>query len=148
VRRLVVIGVALVATVGVAAPLSTAAGSRRQVAAQTASLTMLEFKFVSKQLVSAQFGKESILKPGPTAITFTNKGKFGHDFTIVKTSKGATKFRSGVIKPGASKTMMVNLKAGAYLAACLEFNGAHYAEGMVKVFTVGHINAKTGNWLP
>src|SRR5262249_38022089 len=38
VRRLVVIGVALVVAVGLAAPLSTAAGSRRQAAAQTASV--------------------------------------------------------------------------------------------------------------
>jgi plastocyanin len=147
-RRLVVIGVALVAALGVVIPLSTAAGSGGRAFAQTASVTMREWKFVSRQLVSAPFGKESILKPGPTAITFTNKGKFGHDFTIVKTSKGATRFSSGMLKPGASKTTTVNLKPGAYLAACLEFNGAHYAEGMVKVFTVGHIDTKTGNWVP
>jgi plastocyanin len=147
VKRFLLIGVAFVVAVGVAAPLSAlAAGGKAR--AQTASVKITDFKFASAQLKPAPFGKESILKPGPTTITFTNSGKFAHDFTIIRTSKGATKFTSGVIAVGKSKQMTVNLKPGAYLAACTQFNGEHFASGMVTVFTVGKIDGTTGAWGP
>ena len=37
-------------------------------------------------------------------------------------------------------------RRGAYLAVCTQFNGFHYASGMVKAFTVGEINQK-GKWV-
>jgi uncharacterized cupredoxin-like copper-binding protein len=135
-----------VIAVAVAVPLVASAG-HRLAGKQTVSVTLKEYAFISPQLRKPTFGKPSNLKAGPTTFTFKNAGKFSHDFTIAVATAGAPKFSSGMIKPGKSKTMTVNLKPGAYLAVCMEFNGFHWASGMVKPFTVGQINQK-GKWVP
>jgi len=129
--------------VAVAVPLVASAGGR---AAQTASVKLQEYAFVSSQLSKPVFGKPSKLAPGSTTFTFTNSGKFPHDFTVISASPGAPKFKTGTIAPGQTKTLTVNLKPGAYLAVCTQFNGFHYASGMVRSFAVGQITGK-GKWV-
>ena len=121
-------------------------GSGSARAAQTASVTLKEYTITSPLLKPAVFGKESPLAAGQTTFTFTNKGKFPHDFTIGSTSPGGTKFKSGTIAPGKSKTITVTLKPGSYLAVCSQFNGFHIASGMIRGFSVGKINNK-GQWV-
>jgi uncharacterized cupredoxin-like copper-binding protein len=126
-------------------PLTTA--GHRLAAKQTVSVTLKEYAFISPQLRKPTFGKRSNLVSGPTTFTFKNVGKFPHDFTIVLATAGAPKFGSGMIQPGKSKALTVNLKPGAYLAVCTQFNGFHWASGMMKAFSVGQINQQ-GKWVP
>lgn len=121
-------------------------GSSSARAEQTASVTLKEYAITSPLLKPAVFGKASPLAPGATTFTFTNKGKFPHDFTIGSTSPGGTKFKSGTIEPGKSKTITVTLKPGSYLAVCSQFNGFHIASGMIRAFSVGKISNK-GQWV-
>lgn len=114
---------------------------------QAVPVSMKEYAFASPLLKPAVFGKASVLKGGETTFTFKNVGKFAHDFTISSTSKGGTKFSSGTIAPGKSKTVTVTLKPGSYLAVCSQFNGFHIASGMIRAFSVGKINDK-GTWVP
>ncbi len=88
------------------------------------------------------------LAPGETEFYFANKGKFPHNFTVIYTSQGASKFRSQTLNAGKTQELKVNLKPGAYLAVCTVFNGYHASLGMVKRFTVGKIDFKTGKWGP
>lgn len=114
---------------------------------QQATVTLSEFKITGAKLRSAEFGKSSVLKPGPTAFTFRNKGQFPHNFAIISTTKGGTKFATKDIAPGKSAKLTANLKPGAYLAVCTVFNGFHYSQGMVLPFTVG-TQAQDGTWGP
>src|SRR5436305_8737517 len=59
--------------VAVAVPLVAMAGSHR--AAQTASVKLKEFAFVSAQLQKPTFGKPSNLRAGSTTSSFDNLGK-------------------------------------------------------------------------
>jgi uncharacterized cupredoxin-like copper-binding protein len=114
---------------------------------QQVTVNLSEFKIGGAKLRSAQFGKPSVLEPGRTTFAFRNKGEFPHNFVIVAASKGGSKFRTKEIARGKSAELTVNLKAGAYLAICTVFNGAHYAAGMVRPFTVG-TQAQDGSWGP
>src|SRR6266508_6214301 len=134
-KKVLVLAATLTLAVAVALPLAASGASDHRTGAQAVSVTLKEYKFVSTKLEKAVFGKRSILKPGSTTFTFTNAGEFPHDFTIVLASPGATKFSSGMVAPGESKTMTVDLKPGAYLAACTQFNGFHWASGMVRAFS-------------
>jgi uncharacterized cupredoxin-like copper-binding protein len=136
---------AVAVAAAVAVPLVSAAISHRA-AKQAATVKLKEYTFVSSQLAKPTFGKPSKLEPGSTTFTFTNTGKFPHDFTILSATAGAPKFKSGTIAPGKSETITVDLKPGAYLAVCTQFNGFHYASGMVKSFAVGQVNQK-GKWV-
>ena len=140
-KRYLVFGAALAATAAIATPL-TALGGRGQ---QSVSVKLREYAILSPSLKPAVFGKESSLKPGQTALTITNTGKFPHNFTIIRTSPGGTKFKTADIAPGKSATVTVNLKPGSYIAICTVFNGFHAAAGMVKSFSVGAIDDK-GKW--
>lgn len=115
--------------------------------AQAVAVNLSEFKITGAQLRSAQLGKPSELAPGRTTFAFQNKGKFPHNFVIAVASKGASKFRTKEIAGGKSAELTVNLKPGAYLAICTVFNGAHYAAGMVRPFTVG-TQGENGAWGP
>ena len=137
-----VIGVGAVAL----APLD-AFGSSHTRAEQAVPVSLKEYAITSPLLKPAVFGKASALTGGQTTFTFKNAGKFPHDFTISSTSKGGTKFSSGTIAPGKTKTITVNLKPGSYLAVCAQFNGFHIASGMVRGFSVGKISDK-GVWGP
>jgi plastocyanin len=115
---------------------------------QQATVNLSEFKIIGAKLRSAEFGKPSVLKPGQTTFTVRNKGQFPHNFVIVRTSKGGTKFATKDIAPGKSAQLtVVDLKPGAYLAVCTVFNGFHYSQGMVLPFTVG-TQAQDGTWGP
>jgi plastocyanin len=114
---------------------------------QQVTVNLSDFKIAGATLRSAQLGKPSALEPGQTAFTFRNRGKFPHNFVIVAASKGASKLRTSEIAPGKSARLSLNLKAGAYLAVCTVFNGAHFAAGMVRPFTVG-TQAQDGSWGP
>ena len=107
-----------------------------------------EFRFYSSQLKVAPFGKPSVLAGGSTTFDFTNASgeKFAHNFTIVAASAGGSRFKSKTLQAGQSQQLTVNLKPGSYIAVCTFFNGGHWAEGMVKLFTVGTQDSKTGAW--
>jgi hypothetical protein len=138
----------------VVAGIATAGGSVRS--AGTVDVTLgtakkndpAEFRIYSAKLKSAQFGKASILKGGSTTFNVTNASgeQFPHNMTVIAKSAGATQFASKTLAAGASQAFTVNLKPGSYVLVCTVFNGAHWAEGMVKTFTVGTQDAKTGRW--
>lgn len=135
-RRRLTLAVVLAAVAALLA--ATYAGAGGSGSAQAAvTVTLRDFKFVQPKL-----------NPGQTTITFKNTGKFDHNYTVVYRSKGGSKFASKDVKPGASSTMSVNLKPGAYTVLCTIFNGAHVAQGMVKHFSVGKIDFNTGKWGP
>ena len=142
-RRLVVV-VALAGAVAAGTVFSTGAAGRNTAAKQTASVTLKEFSIRGALLKPAVFGKASSLKAGSTTFTFKNAGKFPHNFTVIRTSPGATKFHSSTIAPGKSQSLTVNLKPGSYVAVCTLFNGFHQAAGMVKSFSVGTFS--NGKW--
>jgi uncharacterized cupredoxin-like copper-binding protein len=142
-RRLIAVA-ALAGAVALVPTLSAGAAGRAHAAQQTSSVTLKEFSIRGALLKPAVFGKASALKAGRTTFKFTNAGKFAHNFTIVRTSPGATKFHSATIAPGKSQTLTVNLKPGSYVAVCTLFNGFHQAAGMVKAFGVGKFN--NGKW--
>ena len=141
-KRRLVLGAVLVATAAIATPFAAGGGYGGQ---QSVSVVLREYGISSPSLKLAVFGKESPLKPGQTTFTIKNAGKFPHNFTIINTSPGGTKFKTPDIAPGKSATLTVNLKPGSYIAICTVFNGFHAAAGMVKSFSVGTIDEK-GNW--
>lgn len=142
-RSTLVVAPALICTaLFVLSPTAPAGGGPQQVA-----VDLSDFKIAGAKLRSAQFGKPSALEPGRTTVTVRNRGTFPHNFVIVAASKGASKFRTNEIAKGKSAELTLNLKAGAYLAVCTVFNGAHFASGMVKPFTVG-TQAQDGSWGP
>jgi plastocyanin len=143
-KRRLVLTAALIGAVASVPVLAGGAAGRTTQATQKASVTLKEFSITSTLLKPAVFGKESKLKPGRTTFAFRNTGKFSHNFTIVRTSSGATKFHSRTIAAGKSQTLTVNLKPGAYVAVCTLFSGFHEAAGMVKSFSVGKFS--NGKW--
>ena len=143
-RRLVLAAALAGAGAGAIVPISAGAAGRAGAAKQTAKVTLKEYSISGALLKPAVFGKASPLKAGRTTFTFRNTGKFGHNFTIVRTSPGATKFHSATIAPGKSQTLTVSLKPGSYVAVCTLFNGFHQAAGMVKAFSVGKFT--NGKW--
>jgi uncharacterized cupredoxin-like copper-binding protein len=144
-RRIVVAAAGFAAAAATLPILSAGASSTATKAGQTAAVTLKEYSISGKLLKPAAFGKPSVLKAGKTTFAFKNAGKFAHNFTIVRTSPGATKFHSATIAVGKSQTLSVNLKPGSYLAVCTLFNGFHEAAGMVKSFSVGTFN--NGKWV-
>jgi plastocyanin len=143
-RIVVVVAVALAAAAAALPTLTAGASSRASKGGQSAAVTLKEYSISGKLLKPAVFGKASVLKAGKTTFTFKNAGKFAHNFTIVRTSPGATKFHSASIAAGKSQTLSVNLKPGSYVAVCTLFNGFHQAAGMVRAFSVGTFN--NGKW--
>ena len=139
-KRHIVVAAALIGAVATVPMLSAGASGRTTQATQSAKVTLKEFSITGALLKPAAFGKASSLKAGKTTFTFKNAGKFGHNFTIIRTSKGAPKFHTATIAPGKSATLTVNLKPGSYVAECTLFNGFHAAAGMVKSFSVGKFN--------
>jgi hypothetical protein len=142
-KRRVFLTATLVAVAAAALPSASLAGG-----GQSVPVNLSEFKITGSKLRSASFGQASALRPGPTTFTFRNRGQFPHNFVIVSTSKGARKFGTPMIGPGASTTLRVNLRPGAYLAVCTVGNGLHYSQGMVRPFTVGTQDMSTLNWGP
>jgi uncharacterized cupredoxin-like copper-binding protein len=137
VKRHIILATALIGAVATVPMLTAGASGRTTQAAQTAKVTLKEFSITGSLLKPAAFGKASKLKAGKTTFTFKNAGKFGHNFTIIRTSKGAPKFHTSTIAPGKTATLSVNLKPGSYIAVCTLFSGFHEAAGMVKSFSVG-----------
>ena len=140
-KRRLVLGLVLAAAAALAVPLSAPGGQGQP----AVTVTLRDFSFASPALRPAVFGKPSPLKAGRTTFTIRNAGKNPHNFTIISTSPGGTRFKSPDVAPGKSATMTVNLKPGAYLAGCTIFNGFHIASGMVKGFSVGTID-QNGKW--
>src|SRR5258705_5751349 len=147
VKRQAVAAVGAVAVLGVSlvgVGIATAGGSVRS--ADTVDVTLgtakkndpTEFRIYSAKLKSAQFGKASILKGGSTTFNVTNASgeQFPHNITVVAKSAGGSQFASKTLAAGASQAFTVTLKPGAYVLVCTAFNGAHWAEGMLKSFTV------------
>src|SRR3954451_22061384 len=144
VNRRLILAAALAGAVAIVPTFAGGAAGRATAAKQTAKVTLKEFSLSGTLLKPAVFGKASPLKAGQTTFTFNNTGKFAHNFTVVRTSVGATRFRSKTIAPGKSQTLTVNLKPGSYVAVCTLFNGFHQAAGMVKAFSVGKFT--NGKW--
>jgi hypothetical protein len=132
-RRLAWVTAFALVTAGVSTSLSLAGRGEE---GKRVDVTLRDFRFVGPSKVQA----------GPTEFYFANKGKVPHNYTIIYTSTGATKFKSQTIQPGKTQELEVNLKPGSYLAICTVFNGFHVAQGMVRRFTVGTIDFKTGKW--
>lgn len=139
---LLALGLAVTALLALSSTAPAGYGGSQQV-----TVNLSEFKIAGAQLRSAGVGKPSALQPGRTTFAFRNKGQFPHNFVIAAASKGGSKFRTKEIAGGKSAELTVNLKPGAYLAICTVFNGAHYAAGMVRPFTVG-TQGQDGSWGP
>jgi uncharacterized cupredoxin-like copper-binding protein len=88
----------------------------------------------------------SKLQSGETSFVVSNDGQFPHDFTIITATPGNPKPKTKKLQKGQSETVSATLKPGAYLAICTQGGGFHYANGMVRSFTVGTFNTKTFKW--
>ena len=87
------------------------------------------------------------VKPGKVEFKVTNNGKTPHEFVVIDTSKPAAKLgkgsrvpehgnigETGNLKPGQSKTLVLNLRKGHYAVICND--PGHYMAGMHKDLTV------------
>ena len=87
------------------------------------------------------------LKSGKVRFDVTNTGKMAHEFVVIDTSKRASKLgkgrrvpergnvgETGNLKPGQSKTLVLNLRKGHYAVICND--PGHYMAGMHKDMTV------------
>lgn len=88
-------------------------------------------------------------KPGPVTFVVKNAGKLAHEFVVLKTNIAPGKLpqsgtkakepgRVGKIpefKPGATKRLTLNLKAGKYVLICNV--PTHYKAGQRAAFRVG-----------
>jgi uncharacterized cupredoxin-like copper-binding protein len=81
------------------------------------------------------------LKPGKVRFDVKNSGKTAHEFVVIDTSKPAAKLgkgsrvpergnvgETGNLKPGQSKTLVLNLRKGHYAVICND--PGHYMAGM------------------
>ena len=81
------------------------------------------------------------LKPGKVEFKVQNRGKVDHEFVVIKTHKPAADLahgkrasergnigETGDVKPGASKTLVLNLRKGHYAVICND--PGHYMAGM------------------
>ena len=81
------------------------------------------------------------LKAGKTKFRVTNVGKAKHEFVVIHTAKPAADLRkghrasengslgeTGNLKPGQSKTLVLNLRKGHYAVICND--PGHYVAGM------------------
>jgi uncharacterized cupredoxin-like copper-binding protein len=81
------------------------------------------------------------LKPGKTEFEVKNTGKQAHEFVVIDTSRPAAKLgkgskvpekgnigETGNLKPGQSKTLVLNLRKGHYAVICND--PGHYMAGM------------------
>jgi uncharacterized cupredoxin-like copper-binding protein len=89
------------------------------------------------------------VKPGQVTFVLKNAGKLAHELVVLKTniapgklpSKGTKATEPGKVgkipsvKPGASKRVTLNLKAGKYVLICNV--PAHYKSGQRSAFRVG-----------
>ena len=75
--------------------------------------------------------------PGGYTFQATNSGTIPHALTI--DGPGLSDVSTGLLKPGQSATMTVNLKAGSYNVYCPV--GQHKAEGMSVNITVSGAGA-------
>ena len=134
-RRLAVV----TALAGIAAAaLASLSLAGRGEEAKRVDVTLKEYRFL---------GAPANLKPGATEFYFANKGKFQHNFTIVYVAQGR-RFRSQTLAAGKTQELKVNLQPGSFIAICTVFNGYHASLGMIKRFTVGKLDFKTGKWGP
>jgi uncharacterized cupredoxin-like copper-binding protein len=87
------------------------------------------------------------LHPGKVTFEVKNTGKVPHEFLVIDTAKPAAKLghgprvpekgnigETGNVKPGASKTLVLNLRKGHYAVICND--PGHYIAGMHKDLTV------------
>ena len=85
----------------------------------------------------------TVLKAGKVVFKVTNRGKSPHEFVVIDTSKPASRLGQGTrvpergnvgetgnVKPGASKTLVLNLRKGHYAVICND--PGHYKAGMHK----------------
>jgi uncharacterized cupredoxin-like copper-binding protein len=83
------------------------------------------------------------LKPGKVEFDVKNTGKVSHEFVVIQTTKNAADLghghrasekgnigETGNVKPGASKTLVLNLRKGHYAVICND--PGHYMAGMHK----------------
>jgi uncharacterized cupredoxin-like copper-binding protein len=83
------------------------------------------------------------LHPGKVVFDVKNTGKVAHEFLVIQTAKPAAKLghgsrvpekgnigETGNVKPGASKTLVLNLHKGHYAVICND--PGHYMAGMHK----------------
>ena len=83
------------------------------------------------------------LKTGKVQFEVKNKGKDEHEFVVIDTSKKASDLghgtrvpekgnvgETGNVKPGTSKTLVLNLRKGHYAVICND--PGHYMAGMHK----------------
>jgi uncharacterized cupredoxin-like copper-binding protein len=81
------------------------------------------------------------LKAGKVQFSVKNSGKTAHEFVVIDTSKPAAKLgkgkrvpekgnvgETGNLKPGQSKTLVLNLRKGHYAVICND--PGHYMAGM------------------
>jgi uncharacterized cupredoxin-like copper-binding protein len=91
--------------------------------------------------------KTTALKAGKVEFKVKNSGKMAHEFVVIDTSKPAAKLGSGKrvpekgnvgetgnLKPGQSKTVVLNLRKGHYAVICND--PGHYMAGMHRDLTV------------
>ena len=83
------------------------------------------------------------LKPGKVEFDVKNTGKVPHEFVVIDTGRKAANLgqgkrasekgslgETGNVKPGASKTLVLNLRKGHYAVICND--PGHYMAGMHK----------------
>lgn len=156
-RRVVAGGVAAAAAaLAVLGPLPASGAPKRQHGVEADVEVLLgsprkndgpgEYRISSNKLKAAPPGSPSALTARPTTFAFENQGQVPHNFTVVAATPGAPKFRTTAVPPGATQVLVITLKPGAYLAICTMARGSHFAQGMVKAFTVGTYDPKTGKW--
>jgi hypothetical protein len=108
-----------------------------------ATTNAAEPQTVSVSLSEYAISMPARLRPGPTTFVIRNHGVFPHNFTLIY---GPRRFRSGTVRPGATKRLETMLVPGAYVVGCTILDGGHIARGMFTVFTIGTRADGSAHW--
>jgi len=132
-RKLMLLGTAILTAAALAVPLGLASTNATKVA-----VTLKEFKVTPKPVS---------VKAGKVTFAIKNAGALDHEFVIVKTKLAASKLpvknnvvtlkplaKVGPFKAGKTGTLSLSLKAGKYVLYC-NVKG-HYSFGQRIAFTV------------
>ena len=141
-KRLLILGpIAALAVTGCGSSTTsstTAGASAAKPSVQKDAVTLDDFKINPST---------TALQPGKVEFDVKNTGKMAHEFVVIDTSKPAAKLgkgsrvpehgnigETGNLKPGQSKTIVLNLRKGHYAVICND--PGHYMAGMHKDVTV------------
>lgn len=130
IRRLLIVSIALLATLACGSSTSNNATGNSGGSSSTSAGSTVEFKETEYTLAPATL----TLKPGTYTFHVQNVGQFPHDLHVAASADGTEIGSSAVLTAGQSGSFTVTLKSGSYTLWCAV--DAHRSLGMQGTVTV------------